>query len=150
MSKPATSYLSRLEKLTIPIPFCGCMVFLGYTAKDGYVRTGGRTWRDYAHRLVYREAHGEIPRGFDINHLCEVKSCLNPAHLKAVPHIENVRYSYRPERNSQRRKTECKRGHPLAGENLYRHGNKRHCRTCRAMHDKQAKRNKTIGVSIPL
>lgn len=39
-----------------------------------------------------------------------------------------------------RDQTHCKRGHELAGDNLYEHGGRRHCRACRK---RQQQRSKT-------
>jgi hypothetical protein len=47
----------------------------------------------YAHRLSYELHYGSIPDGMEIDHLCETRNCVNPLHLEAVSHIENVRRS---------------------------------------------------------
>lgn len=51
---------------------------------------GMPTWV-YAHRLAYEIAHGSIPDGLTINHLCRIRSCVNPAHLEPVTGAENTR-----------------------------------------------------------
>jgi hypothetical protein len=40
--------------------------------------------------------------------------------------------------NAEKKKsqTQCKRGHELAGSNLYLHGDRRHCKTCRSLREK--------------
>ncbi len=43
-----------------------------------------------AHRVAYQMWKGPIPRGKVIHHRCERKSCVNPAHLEAVSHLENI------------------------------------------------------------
>src|SRR5690606_26215210 len=57
-----------------------------------FVRTpsgGGRPRTP--HRLVYEAVHGELPHdGWHVHHLCENKSCCNPAHLEAVSVHEHL------------------------------------------------------------
>lgn len=69
----------------------GCWKWLGgkNTAGYGYFWFEGRTVG--AHQHAYTEAYGPIPAGQEPDHLCENKGCVNPAHLEAVAHIENVR-----------------------------------------------------------
>lgn len=44
-----------------------------------------------AHRYSYETAVGPIPDGLQIDHLCCVKRCVNPAHLEPVTNAENSR-----------------------------------------------------------
>lgn len=43
-----------------------------------------------AHRFAYESLFGPIPAGLEIDHLCNRPSYVNPAHLEAVTHSENV------------------------------------------------------------
>lgn len=43
-----------------------------------------------AHRVAYELMVGPIPSGLEIDHLCRVRACVNPAHLEAVTHRENI------------------------------------------------------------
>lgn len=38
---------------------------------------------------------------------------------------------WKSQRPAQKLRTHCLQGHPLSGDNLYMHGDKRYCRTCR-------------------
>ena len=55
----------------------------------GYVGINGKLVR--AHRYYYEQAKGKIPKGLQLDHLCHVRSCVNPEHLEAVTLTENVR-----------------------------------------------------------
>ena len=64
--------------------------------------------RQYAHRVAYRLFKGEVPAGYELDHLCRNTSCLNPAHLEAVTHTENVR------RGAAALHDVCQRGHDVS------------------------------------
>lgn len=84
----------------------------------------------YAHRLAYELLVGPIPPGFCIDHLCRNPSCVNPAHLEAVTHAENVRRGLAGA--VQRAKTHCPHGHAYDEENTYINARGfRFCRACR-------------------
>lgn len=81
-----------------------------------------------AHRVMYELARGPVPDGLELDHVCRNTRCINPDHLEAVTHKENIARSA----NFQASKTECVNGHALSGENLYVKPNGcRECRTCR-------------------
>jgi hypothetical protein len=81
-------------------------------------KPGGRGVQ--SHRWIYEYVYGDISNV--INHLCEVKDCVNPLHLDDVTHKENVRYSL---------SDTCIRGHSLLDPDVYVESNgKRHCMKC--------------------
>ncbi len=72
-------------------PNTGCWLWLLATNLPGYgVRRRGRG-QVYAHRAAYEARFGPIPVGLEIDHRCRQPSCVNPDHLEAVTHAENVR-----------------------------------------------------------
>jgi hypothetical protein len=49
-----------------------------------------RTWGG-AHRWMYEQKIGPIPKGLVIDHLCRNTRCVNPDHLEPVTRGENTR-----------------------------------------------------------
>ena len=68
----------------------------------GAIRVKGRT--TYAHRFAYEQLVGPIPDGLELDHLCRIPACCNPAHLEPVTHAENVRRGITSRRDSKIRK----------------------------------------------
>lgn len=42
-----------------------------------------------AHRLAWADANGPIPPGMHIDHVCHVRNCVNPAHLRLATPKQN-------------------------------------------------------------
>ncbi len=74
----------------------GCWIY-PKAAKSGYavlstgLRGDGSRRTKYAHRIAYEEMVGPIPDTYAIDHLCRVRTCVNPDHLEPVASAENVR-----------------------------------------------------------
>lgn len=68
----------------------GCWLWVASCSPSGYghFRVDGKTVR--AHRFAYEYWHGPIPADKELDHCCRVRACVNPAHLEAVSHQENV------------------------------------------------------------
>lgn len=117
-------FWSRVEKSD------GCWNWLAATTRKGYGQVSVQGVHKRAHRVAYELLVGPIPEGLTLDHTCRNPRCVNPAHLEPVTSRENV---LRGEGISARnaRKTRCKRGHPLSGENLYTTpSGQRRCQEC--------------------
>lgn len=106
-----------------------CWMWTAGQSSTGY---GGFRFEDRwqgAHRVAYTLLVGPIPEGYELDHLCRVRRCVNPDHLEPVLHRENVVRGLGPVH--QRAKTTCKRGHPFDAANTYQRDGRTH-RDCRA------------------
>lgn len=86
------------------------------------------------HRWMYEHFVGPIPDGLDLDHLCRVRHCVNPAHLEAVTRGVNVlRGATVAAENGY--KTHCIRGHEFTPENTWINTDQfvhRSCKQCQA------------------
>jgi hypothetical protein len=92
-----------------------------------YQRKGYR-----AHRYIYEQLVGPVPRELVMDHLCRNHSCVNPAHLEPVTDRENCVIRGQTVTAENARRTHCERaGHALEGDNLYiTPSGGRSCRAC--------------------
>lgn len=101
-----------------------------------------------AHRVSFLMAGGTIPDGFEVDHLCRNTLCVNPKHLEAVTHLENIRRAL-PYRNKIYKNYElggyCINGHEYTEESLCFYTDKKSGRkygSCRTCSRESAQRNK--------
>lgn len=106
-----------------------CWTWTACVDRGGYglFRFKGKSRK--AHRVSFELHHGHpVPEGLELDHLCRVRSCVNPNHLDPVTHAENVTRGRGGWNMAV--KTHCPQGHPYEGENLWNKGKCRVCRTC--------------------
>jgi hypothetical protein len=106
-----------------------CWLWTGFLDRLGYgcVRMLGSVQK--AHRMSAIVEFGDIA-SLDVDHLCRVRRCVNPAHLEPVTHRVNVLRGVAPTAENAR-KTACKNGHAFSADNTYdRPGGSRVCKQC--------------------
>ena len=141
----------RFWENVLPEPNSGCWLWAGHGDLCGYGKMHADGWQQMAHRFSYQLHGGVIPDGYEIDHLCSVRCCVNPAHLEPVTSAENKRRTglRGRARSGNSLKTHCKYGHPLSGKNLYVRpdGAGRDCMECRRQHQAKLRaRRKGVGV----
>jgi len=97
--------------------------------KDGYGNFNFFDKTLLVHRFSYQLFKGDIPMNLELDHLCRNKLCVNPDHLEAVTHRENVLRG-NGLASKQAKQTHCKRGHEFNQENTAIYQGKRECRIC--------------------
>ncbi len=114
-------------------PNTGCWLWMAGQNGKGYgVFKPSRSRRNaYAHRYAYEQLVGPIAPGLEIDHLCRVRHCVNPAHLEPVPPVINQQRGNSPNQIINRSGA-CLRGHPWTPESTYYFpgGKKKRCRIC--------------------
>lgn len=124
-----TPIVQRLLRRTVKDGDCWLVV--STLQANGYAAVytpGPPEARLMAHRVVFEHFRGAITDGLEIDHLCQRRNCINPAHLEPVTHAENLRRA--SDRLWATRET-CARGHPLPEAGIRRDRNGRpRCATC--------------------
>lgn len=120
---------ARFWSKTVVRSNTGCWLWTAALHDHGYgmIRVNRRTVR--AHRMAYEALVGVIPHGLELDHKCRTRRCVNPEHLEAVTHDENMR-------RSSFIRAACPHGHAYTDDNSYFYVNKktgnpvRYCRVC--------------------
>lgn len=104
-----------------------CWLWRLSVGSHGYGQVGwhenGRTVMTTAHRVAWIATYGPIVDDLTVDHLCRIRRCCNPAHLRLLTLAENSGLA-------NGAKTHCPKGHPYDEANTRRSGTGRHCRTC--------------------
>lgn len=95
----------------------GCWYWIGSINGNGY----GNFWVDgkvtLAHRTVFKMMGLELSPLY-VDHQCMNTRCCNPAHLRFVDAKVNGLENCESPMAKNARKTHCKHGHPLSGDNI--------------------------------
>ena len=146
-----------LPKLTLPVvldnvvirPKTRCWHWTGprniYQGKFEYPRYGDIK----AHRAVYELVNGPLQKGQFVCHTCDRPQCVNPDHLFAGTHIENMLDMKVKGRNPRSLKTHCPHGHVYDEKNTrWIHDRsgvvRRNCKACEVIRQRNRRAKKRL------
>jgi len=129
MAKSKEIPVTSLNDPRLPVRFwrkvsvadSGCWEWTAGQLRGGYARfrVGGRGSKSgVAHRFAYETLVGKIPDGRQLDHLCRVRHCVNPANLEPVTPRENTLRGETPAA-ANAAKTHCPAGHEYTVSNTY-------------------------------
>ncbi len=72
-----------------PAPDGDCLLWIKSRDHRGYGRIRFGNTMVAVHRIIFEDAHGDLPNGYEIDHTCRNRACLNIDHLRAVTHKQN-------------------------------------------------------------
>lgn len=138
MAMPRTDSMERFMDKVLPEPMTGCWLWAGAVSWNGYGKFSERVGpgrNDFvtaiAHRWIMEQEYGPIPPGLQVDHICRVRCCVNPRHLRMVSARENLLAlgSLSPTKRLADR-THCKNGHEFIPANTRMINGVRVCKTC--------------------
>lgn len=95
-----------------------------------------------AHRFAYELEHGPVPDGHQVDHLCRVILCCNPAHLETVTQAVNLDRQW----DAFHATGLCRNGHPRDElPPIVKKDGRIECRVCTRQRDRERYARRKVG-----
>ena len=117
-----------------------CWISTYSLGSHGYAQVGwkedGRNLATTAHRVAWWGANRQpIAQGMTVDHICHVKRCVNPLHLRLLTNAENASDNGQVRLGSPTGRS-CHLGHPM----WRRPSGVTYCPTCKARYMRERRR----------
>lgn len=110
--RPVPGRVAARAYANVTVQQSGCWISNYSVGNHGYAQIG---WADgaknhmvLAHRASWVNINGQLPVGFTLDHVCKVRTCVNPEHLRLLSNFENARRT----NGTDFPLGECAHGHP--------------------------------------
>jgi len=80
----------KVSRQSLNPAFDECWVWDGSLDQGGYGRIGRNGVNCSAYREIFELVNGPLKVGYEPDHLCKVKACINPRHLEGVTKRVNI------------------------------------------------------------
>ena len=139
--------IDRFKDGFIPVTESGCWLWMKSCNQYGYgcFRAYGRCMAP--HRFAYHYYVGSIPSGLVVDHICRVRCCVNPDHLRLTTNQENV-LSGTGVTAVNARKTHCKNGHEFTNSNTRNRAMGRGCLECHRLDGQKYRAKGKISYAV--
>lgn len=124
----------------LPEPNSGCWLWVAARSHRKYygaIRPEAGL-SGFAHKYAYQLCIGDVPAELELDHICNVSLCVNPNHLRAITHLENLA------KKQYKLVSHCKRGHVRSPSTTENYGNGAACTECRRERVRNYMRNKRL------
>jgi hypothetical protein len=89
MARPVNS-IKNIRANSIRDEESGCLLYTKALDKDGYPRISLQGKMGLGSQVVFKLSYGDIPEGHEVDHICHVRRCVEPSHLRLLTHRQNV------------------------------------------------------------
>lgn len=93
--------VTPFDDFTMPIPFCGCKIWMGGLVDNRYGAYWDGVKQHRAHVYSYERKHGKVPEGKIVCHTCDTTVCVEENHLYAGTHQSNMDDKVNKERQAR-------------------------------------------------
>ena len=84
--------LQNIFARTIRDAESGYLLYMGRLDENGYARISCQGKNRIGSDAVYEMVYGPIPEGYEVDHICHNRRCVEPSHLRLLTHRQNVIY----------------------------------------------------------